>query len=195
MGPLFTASDEWSFVLAMVIGIGFGYILEAAGFSSSRKLAGVFYGYDFVVLRVFFTAAITAMIGLAFFGYFGWLDLDKIFVNQYFVGSAIVGGAILGLGFVIGGFCPGTGVSAAAIGKIDAWFFLGGILIGATIFDFAYPLYADFFESGKKGSALIYEDLGLSKGTFMLIFVIIGVAMFAGTAVIQRKVSKKVNKY
>ena len=81
MGPLFTASDEWSYVLALVIGIFFGLILESAGFSSSRKLAGVFYGYDFVVLRVFFMAALTAAVGLAFFDYFNLIDLSKIYVK------------------------------------------------------------------------------------------------------------------
>ncbi len=195
MGPIFTAADEWSYVIALVIGIGFGYVLEAAGFSTSRKLAGVFYGYDFVVLRVFFTAALTAMLGLAFFGYFGWLDLENIYINPYYIGPAIVGGAVMGLGFIIGGFCPGTAVSAAAIGKVDSWFFMGGVLIGAFIFDMAYPLYKDFYTSGAKGSAMIYEDLGMSKGWFMLLFVVFGVIAFAATAVIQRKVAKNNSKY
>ena len=61
MGPLIPNEIipfEWSSIIAIVIGICFGFILEASGFSSSRKLAGVFYGYDFAVLKVFFTAAI-----------------------------------------------------------------------------------------------------------------------------------------
>ena len=47
-------NPELTLFFALMLGIGFGYILEQAGFSSARKLAGVFYGYDFVVLRVFF---------------------------------------------------------------------------------------------------------------------------------------------
>ncbi len=195
MGPIFSTASEWNYVIALIIGIAFGYILEAAGFSTSRKLAGVFYGYDFVVLRVFFTAALTAMLGLAFFGYFGWLDLDNIYINPYYIGPAIVGGAVMGLGFIIGGFCPGTSVSAAAIGKVDAWFFLGGVLLGALIFDLAYPLYKDFFTGGARGKAMIYEDLGMGKEWFMLVFVIFGIIAFAATAIIQRKVAKRVNKY
>ena len=110
MTTLFIAiTTEWSFILALIIGIGFGYILESAGFSSSRKLAGVFYGYDFVVLRVFFTAAIVAGLGLVYFDYLGWMQMSDIYVNKFYVGSAFLGGAIMGLGFVIGGFCPGTG--------------------------------------------------------------------------------------
>ena len=53
---------EWlDLLIALLIGIGFGFSLEQAGFSSSRKLAGMFYGYDTTVIKVFFTAAIVAL--------------------------------------------------------------------------------------------------------------------------------------
>lgn len=195
MGPLFTAHDEWSFVIALVIGIAFGFILESAGFSSSRKLAGVFYGYDFVVLQVFFTAAITAAIGLLFFEYFGWIDLSAIWINKFYIGSAILGGAIMGVGFIIGGFCPGTSACAAAIGKVDAMLFLGGFLVGVVIFDGFFPLYKSFYKSGNMGGALIYDDLGMSKEVFLLLFVAFAIFAFWATAVIQKKVSKKTKKY
>ena len=52
--------DEASFILAFVIGIGFGFFLERAGFGSGRKLAAQFYLRDLSVLKVMFTAIITA---------------------------------------------------------------------------------------------------------------------------------------
>jgi uncharacterized protein len=123
MGPLIPyqiINGELNLLFAFFIGIGFGYILEQAGFSSARKLAGVFYGYDFTVLKVFFTAGITAALGLYFFRYLGWIDFNMVYVNPLYVRSAIVGGAVMGLGFVLGGYCPGTSLAAAMIGKIDA---------------------------------------------------------------------------
>ncbi len=195
MGPLFNASDEWSFVIALVIGIAFGYLLESAGFSSSRKLAGVFYGYDFVVLQVFFTAAITAAIGLLFFEYFGWIDLSDIWVNRFYTGSAILGGALMGIGFVIGGFCPGTSACASAIGKIDAMLFLGGFIIGVILFDAFYPLYAGFYKAGNQGPVKIYESLGMDREVFLLLFVIVAIASFVATGYIQQKISHKSKKY
>ncbi len=48
MGPLIPngyITGDWNFVIAILIGIAFGFILEASGFSASRNLAGVFYGY------------------------------------------------------------------------------------------------------------------------------------------------------
>ncbi len=195
MGPLFTATDEWSFVIALVIGIAFGFILESAGFSSSRKLAGVFYGYDFVVLQVFFTAAITAAIGLLFFEYFGWLDLSAIWINKFYIGSAILGGGIMGVGFIIGGFCPGTSACASAVGKIDAMLFLGGFIGGVILFDAFFPFYKGFYKANNMGGALIYEDLGMEKQTFLLLFVLVALASFIATAYIQKRVSKKSEKY
>ena len=51
---------------ALIIGMAFGFVLERAGFGSSRKLAGIFYFRDMTVLKVMFTAVITAMLGLSY---------------------------------------------------------------------------------------------------------------------------------
>ena len=144
MGPLVVndiISQDTNLFLAFFIGIAFGFILEQAGFSSSRKLAGVFYGYDMVVMKVFFTGAIVAMLGLLFFSLFGWIDLSLIYVNPTFMSSAIVGGIVMGAGFIMGGFCPGTSFTGAAIGKIDAMVFIGGLAIGVVIFSEGFPLW------------------------------------------------------
>ena len=136
MGPLVPEifSNEFNLVIAFLVGIGFGFILEQAGFSSTRKMVGLFYGYDFTVLKVFFTAGVTALIGVLLLSHFGLLDLDLIYINHTFLWSALVGGIIMGAGFIIGGFCPGTSVCAAAVGKIDAMVFILGCLIGIFIF-------------------------------------------------------------
>ena len=55
-----------AFFLALLIGFGFGFALERAGFSSSRRLAGVFYFTDMAVVKVMFSALITAMMGLSY---------------------------------------------------------------------------------------------------------------------------------
>ncbi|HEX2977389.1 MAG TPA: hypothetical protein VHO68_15755, partial [Bacteroidales bacterium] len=95
MGPvtsLFNAPEWLDLLIALLIGIGFGFSLEQAGFSSSRKLTGMFYGYDTTVLKVFFTAAIVALVGSQFLSYFGLLDLSQVFVNEYYVKASVVGG-------------------------------------------------------------------------------------------------------
>ncbi len=181
MGPLVPQEiigADWNLLIAFVVGIGFGFVLEQAGFSSSRKLAGMFYGYDTVVLKVFFTGAITAMLGLLFFSLFGWIDLSLVYVNPTYLWSAIVGGVIMGAGFIIGGFCPGTSVCAAAIGKIDAMVFIGGIVLGIFFFAEGYPLIKDFYMSGYFGPLKISDFFGLSGGIFALLVIIVALIMF-----------------
>ena len=63
-------NDGLSLIIAIFIGIGFGFFLERAGFGNSRKLAAQFYFYDMTVFKVMFTAIITAMLGLF---WLGWL--------------------------------------------------------------------------------------------------------------------------
>lgn len=193
MAPLLTSPDttQWiNFFIALVIGIGFGFALEQAGFSSSRKLAGMFYGYDTTVLKVFFTAAIVALVGSQFLSYFGWLDLDLVFVNQFYVLPAIVGGIIMGGGFVMGGFCPGTGISAAAIGKVDALFYLLGGFAGAYLFAETYPYIAGFADGTYKGPAKIHEWLGVSSTVFTFILILVAAAMFWIAEKAERKFAR-----
>jgi len=172
------ASPLLSFLTALFIGIGFGFALEQAGFSSSRKLAGMFYGYDTTVLKVFFTAAIVAMLGTQFLQYFGMLDMKQVFINNYYVYAAIVGGVIMGAGFVMGGFCPGTGISALSIGKIDALFYLLGGAFGAFLFGEFYPSLEKLFLAGYKGPVKLPETLGMSDGVFIFLVILAAVGMF-----------------
>ena len=81
MGPvtgILESSQLINLMIALIIGMGFGFALEQAGFSSSRKLAGMFYGYDATVLKVFFTAAIVAMIGARILSSLGLLDMEMV---------------------------------------------------------------------------------------------------------------------
>jgi hypothetical protein len=181
MGPFtsITGFPVWlDLLIAFLIGIGFGFALEQAGFSSSRKLAGMFYGYDTTVLKVFFTASIVALVGSQFLSYFGLLNLNMVFVNEYYVTAAIVGGVIMGAGFIMGGFCPGTGVCALGIGKIDALFYVLGGLTGAFLFAETYPLIQPIADVNYRGPVKINEVMGISPGLFTLLMIIAAVAMF-----------------
>lgn len=181
MGPLAVnelISENTNLFLAFLIGIAFGFVLEASGFSSSRKLAGMFYGYDTVVLKVFFTGAITAMLGLLFFGLFGWIDLDLVYVNPTYLTSAIVGGVVMGLGFIMGGYCPGTSFCGASIGKIDAMVFIIGLFLGVSLFGAGYNWWEELYMAKNLGDPKISESLGLSDGVFALILIVVALAMF-----------------
>jgi hypothetical protein len=190
MGPLVVneiISENTNMFLAFIIGIAFGFVLESSGFSSSRKLAGVFYGYDMVVLKVFFTGAITAMLGLLFFSLFGWVDLDLVYVNPTYLTSAITGGVIMGAGFIMGGYCPGTSFCGASIGKIDAMVFIIGLFIGVGIFGAGYNWWDGMYMAKFLGSPKISTSLGLTDGVFALLLVVIALGMFYAAEWAEKK--------
>ncbi len=113
-----------------MLGTGFGFFLERAGFGSARKLAAQFYLYDMSVFKVMFTAIVTAMLGVTYLGWLGWLDLSLVYLVPTHLVPQIVGGLVLGVGFVVGGYCPGTSVASLATGRIDGFVYAFGIGAG-----------------------------------------------------------------
>ncbi|WP_372793640.1 YeeE/YedE thiosulfate transporter family protein [Lutibacter sp.] len=193
MGPLIpngVIPAEWDSIIAILIGIVFGFVLEASGFSSSRKLAGVFYGYDFAVLKVFFTAALVSLIGMYYMDYLGYVDITQMYVHPTYLWGAIVGGVIMGAGFVAGGFCPGTSLCAVAIGKIDAIVYVVGIMIGVFIFSELYFLFQPIYEGSFMGNVTLVDSFGVNPYWFIFIFTIVGILLFAISDKIRAKVKK-----
>ena len=193
MGPLSSiiSIPEWlDLLIALLIGIGFGFSLEQAGFSSSRKLVGMFYGYDTTVIKVFFTAAIVALLGSQLLSFLGLLNLNMVFVNEYYVTASIVGGIIMGAGFIMGGYCPGTGLSALSIGKIDALVFFAGGLTGAFLFAETYPIIQNLANGDYKGPLKINEVMGISPGLFSFLLIIGAVAMFWLAEIAEKKFAR-----
>ena len=138
----------------------------------------MFYGYDTTVLKVFFTAAITAMVGTLIFALLGWLDLSVIYINPTYLWSAILGGAVMGAGFILGGFCPGTAFCALSIGKLDALAFIGGLFIGVFLFAEAYPVFEGIYKAEFMGAPFVYDALGMSRGVFAALLIIAAFGMF-----------------
>lgn len=191
MAPLvpYILSNEFNLIVALIAGIGFGFVLEQAGFSSTKKLVGLFYGYDFTVLKVFFTAGVTAMIGVLLFGQIGILDLSQIYINPTFLQSALVGGAIMGVGFIIGGFCPGTSVCAASIGKLDGLAFVFGSGLGVLAFVEGYPMFEKIYLADAWGPVLINEKLGMSKIVFAFLLTAFAFIAFYISRLVENRVN------
>ena len=179
--------DETSLVVAFIIGISFGFFLERAGFGSARKLVSQFYLDDLAVFKVMFTAIVTAMLGLTYLGWIGWLDLSLVYMTPTVLAPQVVGGLMLGAGFVIGGYCPGTSIAAAATGKIDALANIGGILGGAFLFAEAYPWIRDFYLGSPRGVLTIPQAFGLPYGVVVFAVVLMAIGGFYGAGLLERK--------
>jgi uncharacterized membrane protein YedE/YeeE len=121
-------------------------VLEMSGFAISTKLAAQFYFKDMTVLKVMFTAIVVAMVLIFGASALGLLDYNLIWVNPTYLWPGIVGGLIMGVGFIVGGFCPGTSVVAVSTFKVDGIFALG-TLFGIFIFGETVALLEDFWFS------------------------------------------------
>jgi len=181
--------DEMSLVVAFVIGIGFGFFLEQGGFGSARKLTSQFYFKDMAVFRVMFTAIVTAMLGLFYLAAFGWIDLSLVFIQPTYLWPQIVGGLLLGVGFIVGGYCPGTSLVAAATGKLDALVVMAGIFAGVLAIGEAWPALVGFAESSALGRLTVPEVLGLSPGMVVFLVVLMAVGGFWGATALEKRFS------
>jgi uncharacterized membrane protein YedE/YeeE len=96
----------------------------------------------------------------------------------------------MGLGFVVGGFCPGTTLCAAAIGKMDAMATIVGIMIGIFIFSEFYPLIEPLFDGSYLGRITVMDSLGISPYWFIFLFSILAIIAFYFADVIRKRVKK-----
>ncbi|MBU1344608.1 MAG: YeeE/YedE family protein [Proteobacteria bacterium] len=177
--------------MSLVIGILFGIVLERAGFGSSRRLSGVFYFKDMAVIKVMFTAMITAVVGIALSLRFGLISEQAIYLNPTIYKAQILGGLIFGIGFVTGGWCPGTAAVGAASGKWDAFVFLGGAVGGSLFFNETYAWVKGFYDAGNQHTAFVYQSIGMSKDGFVLLFVLMGILIFWCMELIEKKMVQK----
>jgi hypothetical protein len=178
--------DETSLVIAFVIGIGFGFFLERAGFGSARKLVSQFYLNDLAVFKVMFTAIVTAMLGVTYLGWMGVLDISLVYLTPTYLWPQIAGGLILGFGFVIGGYCPGTSVASMATGRIDGLAFVLGLPFGTLVFAEVFPWLKGFFYTGDFGQRTLPGVLGLSHGLVVFAVVLMALGGFYGASVLER---------
>ncbi|MBN2693446.1 rhodanese-like domain-containing protein [bacterium] len=191
MFPLESLGKFTLYLLSLFIGMGFGAVLEMSGFGDSRKLAGQFYLRDMTVVKVMFTGIIVAMTLIFFSSSVGLLDFDKVWVNPTFLLSVAVGGFIMGIGFIIGGFCPGTSIVAASTFKLDGIFFVLGVLFGVTVYGETYPLFQNFVEDGEIKRFLLTDLFSVSTGTIMLLVFLLAFIMFYFAEIAESYFGKK----
>ena len=178
---------ETSLVVAFAIGIAFGFFLERAGFGSAKKLVSQFYLNDLAVFKVMFTAIVTAMLGVFYLSWAGVVDLSLVSLTPTFLWPQIAGGLVLGLGFVIGGYCPGTSMVAMATGRVDAMVFVAGVFAGVFAFGESFPFVKPFYESGAMGTLTLPKAFHLPYGLVVLLVVLMALGGFAGAEWVERR--------
>jgi len=176
-----------SYFIYLAIGFAFGFILESSGFGDSRLLAAQFYFRELRVLKVMFTAIVVAMILIFWSTALGLLDYDEIWVKPTYLWPGIAGGLIMGIGFILGGYCPGTSLVSVATLKVDGLFFLLGHITGVIIFGETVQHINTFWNSGYLGFFTLPELLHLETGVVVFLVTCLALAMFAGFEWIRGK--------
>lgn len=176
-----------AYLIFLAIGFSFGYVLEIAGFGNSSKLAAQFYFKEQTVLKVMFTGIIVAMVGVFLASGMGLLDYNLIWVNPTYLWPGIIGGLIMGVGFIVGGFCPGTSLVALATAKVDGIFFVLGVLFGIFAFGETVKNFDAFFYSSYMGRFTLMDWLGIDTGWVVLIVVLMALFMFWGAEQLEKK--------
>jgi hypothetical protein len=184
-------NDEVSLVVAFIIGIGFGFFLERGGFGSARLLAAQFYFTDMRVFKVMFTAIVTAMIGVFYLSWIGWLDISLIYYGNTYLLAQIFGGLILGIGFVIGGYCPGTSAVSIATGRVDGIIYALGGFFGIFIFGEVYPMIDGFVNGNYMGLINIPQLLNINYGMILFIVILLAIGGFTAAEWGEKVMAKK----
>ncbi|HSB18862.1 MAG TPA: DUF6691 family protein [Anaeromyxobacteraceae bacterium] len=190
---------ELGLIAGVLIGFGFGFVLERAGFGRAQKLMGQFYGNDMTVLKVMFGAIVTAILGSVVLSGAGLMDLRAVAdyaTSETFLWPMVVAGFALGVGFVVSGYCPGTSVVAMASGKVDGLMTVVGVVVGQVAWTWieTVPAIARFQNSSNLGHVYLYELLHLpprvGPAVVALAVVAIAIGAFLAAERIERALAR-----
>lgn len=127
-------------LLALVIGGAFGFVLDRVGASNPALIGRMLNLTNLNLMKAILLAIGTGSV-LMFGGQMiGLVDVGHMSVKSAELG-VFLGGLLLGAGWALAGYCPGTGVVAAASGRKDALFFIAGGLLGAVAYMVSYPTW------------------------------------------------------
>ncbi|HOO51747.1 MAG TPA: YeeE/YedE thiosulfate transporter family protein [Alphaproteobacteria bacterium] len=181
-----------TYALPILLGLLFGFALNRVGATNPQNIINMLRLRDTFLMK-----AIMLGIGIAAVLLFGGLmaglvDPSHISIKKAYWG-VMLGGALLGTGFALAGYCPGTGLAAAATGRKDAVIFVIGGLLGAFAYTLIYGAIKDTSLFDKVlGGAVTLADTGNEKSTALMdgqwLGLVVGAAFIAIATLIPRKI-------
>jgi uncharacterized membrane protein YedE/YeeE len=178
-----------TFVIALILGIFFGFALNKAGLTKYHKIVNVFRFTDMAVLKFMMTALIVSMSGLYLLRGLGLVTFPN--VPATYIAGNLVGGLIFGVGMALTGYCPGTCAAGAGEGKLDYLIpGLAGFLVGAAIYGLTYPqIFPAISAIANLGNVVIPDLWNLSPFLTILFFTVLSLFLFylIDRAGLQRK--------
>ena len=133
----------------LLTGIFFGMLLQRARVARYDKQINVLLFKDMTVVKFMLSAIVVGMAGIYALNDMG---IVKFSLKPAILGGVISGGLVFGAGWGLVGYCPATSMAALGEGRIDAFWGIAGMVLGAGIFAHIYPLL--------KRTILTWGDLG-----------------------------------
>lgn len=124
-------------VFGLLVGIAMGFLIQRVRASSPAMILQNLRLENLSVIKFMATTIAVGMIAVYTLNLFVPQALHFDIKPTYLVG-VLLGGLIFGVGFGLGGYCPGTCVVGIGEGRRDAWFALGGGVVGALVFTLVY---------------------------------------------------------
>ena len=165
-------------IIALVLGVFFGFSLNKAGLTRYNKIVNVFRFTDLAVLKFMMTALVVSMTGLYVLRGLGLITFPN--VPATYIAGNLIGGLIFGVGMALTGYCPGTCAAGGGEGKLD--YLIPGILgflTGAALFGLTYVNVFPKIEAiAKVGNVVIPDLWNLNPYLFITLFTLITLLLF-----------------
>jgi len=187
MNAPFNLTGTMNLLMALVLGVFFGFFLERGGLGNPRKLTGVFYLTDFAVPKAMFTAILVAATGFFLLSDLNILDVSRVWIIPTYFWPQLLGGALFGLGYLVSGYCPGTAVAGVASGRLDALLTMLGIGAGSLVFAAVFPLIEPFYKTTDMGAVTLPQVTGLNHWVLIALMFALAGAMFYAMERHERK--------
>ncbi len=91
-----------NYILALVLGVAFGFSLNKAGLTKYNKIVNVFRFTDLAVLKYMLTALVVSMAGLYTLRGLGLIHFPR--VPETYIAGNLIGGLIFGIGMALTGY-------------------------------------------------------------------------------------------
>ena len=128
-----------SLILTIVIGIGFGILLQKGRFCFTSALSDYVAFKDTRVLYGLLIGIVTMMLGTSIAYSLGVSD-SHFWISNYGL-SNIIGGFVFGIGMVYGGGCASGTLYRAGEGYIHYWLMLISACVGYVMFASLFSVF------------------------------------------------------
>lgn len=172
-------------LIATILGLIFGILLHKGGVTDYGRIVNVFRFQDFTVLKIMLTAIVVGGIGVHILV---GAEMASWEIKGADLLPLVIGSLLFGVGMAVYGYCPGTGVAAAASGKMDAAVGLLGMLVGGIVYAFTFPwLRQNLFGVMDLGKVRLNEVSGIPAGVWLAVLAIVALLLFLFIHRIERK--------